>query len=83
MSRCLLFAILLVTFLPIKAANTSSDERVIVSSINISGNGITNEKIIRRELTFRLNDTLLVSQIDLLAQRSTENLNKTDRKSVV
>ncbi|MFA5648174.1 MAG: POTRA domain-containing protein [Bacteroidales bacterium] len=77
MSRCLLFAILLVTFLPIKAANTSSDERVIVSSINISGNGITNEKIIRRELTFRLNDTLLVSQIDLLAQRSTENLNKT------
>jgi outer membrane protein assembly factor BamA len=48
-----------------------------VSSINISGNKITNERIILRELTFSIGDTLAQSNISLNEKRSKENLDNT------
>src|SRR5690554_2436689 len=80
MSRCPLFiplTILFATLLSITPVSASTDDNIIVYKINISGNDKTNEKIIHRELTFNLNDTLLASEIDYHAQRSKENLNNT------
>ncbi|HOP04917.1 MAG TPA: POTRA domain-containing protein, partial [Tenuifilaceae bacterium] len=46
-----------------------SDSTYIVSKITISGNRITKDRVILRELTFSVNDTLFSSQIhDVLAQ---------------
>ncbi|HRX68746.1 MAG TPA: POTRA domain-containing protein, partial [Tenuifilaceae bacterium] len=54
-----------------------SDSTYIVSKITISGNRITKDRVILRELTFSVNDTLFSSQIhDVLAQNK-ENIENT------
>jgi len=49
----------------------------IISEINIEGNYVTSEKLIFRELTFRLNDTVHSNRIEYLRKTSINNLVKT------
>ena len=53
------------------------DSTYIVSSINITGNRITKDRVILRELTFGINDTLDLSQITKIVQQNTENIENT------
>ena len=54
-----------------------SNKRNIIDKINISGNKITKEKIILKELTFNLGDTIPIIKIDSLCNKSEENLMNT------
>lgn len=54
-----------------------SDSTYIVSKINITGNRITKDRVILRELTFSLNDTLFSNQIPDLIERNKENIENT------
>jgi outer membrane protein assembly factor BamA len=62
-------------FFHIDSAGTSG--YFIVKSIEISGNKVTREKIVLRELTFSLNDTLDAGNLQYLLTRSRDNLLKT------
>ncbi len=54
-----------------------SNEYFIVASIKISGNEKTKEKIILRELTFQLSDTIKNEKLSDILTKSKENLLKT------
>ncbi len=56
------------------AYSSSKDSILIVNSIQISGNKITNEKVILREIPFRLSDTLITKDLSLLKKKIRENL---------
>jgi hypothetical protein len=51
-----------------------SQEKLRVSEINLSGNNITNDEIIYRELLFEIGDQILVDQLPDLIEKSTNNL---------
>ena len=72
--RYCLFIILLAKF---SFSLATSDTLFVISDIEISGNKITKEKIILRELTFETGDT--ISSLDILAEldRSRDNIMKT------
>ena len=55
--------------LPAQAGN-----KIITGNITITGNKVTRESIILRELTFHTGDTLIESQFDELMQNSRSNL---------
>lgn len=50
---------------------------VIIGKIFITGNSITRDKIIRRELTFSESDTLQASELKSVLEQSRNNLNNT------
>ena len=50
------------------------DKGVVVVSISISGNKITNDRIILRELTFGIGDTLRIEDLDYHLKSSKENI---------
>ena len=62
--------------------NTESDnpdslnlpENVIIRNISFTGNKITKERIIRRELLFKENDTIPVKEVSDILQQSRKNL---------
>jgi len=56
---------------------SQGNENVIVSNINITGNKVTKEKIILRELLFELGDTINLSDLDSLTLLNQENLENT------
>jgi outer membrane protein assembly factor BamA len=60
-----------------RSLDATSKEKIVVSAINISGNTITNARIIHRELTFKLGDSILISEIPNLIRQSKENLDNT------
>ena len=53
------------------------DKGVVVVSISISGNKITNDRIILRELTFGIGDTLRIEDLDYHLKSSKENIENT------
>jgi outer membrane protein assembly factor BamA len=60
------------------AGHGAENNRILrVESISITGNTITNEKIILRELPFRLGDSLGIHDLPGYAKQSKENLNNT------
>jgi outer membrane protein assembly factor BamA len=54
-----------------------NSDYLIVRSIKITGNNRTNEKIIKRELKFKENDTLKIAQLITSIESSKENLKNT------
>lgn len=56
---------------------------LVVNKISIEGNRITNRKIILRELTFTIGDTIAVIDIEKYKKRSSENLYNTKLFNVV
>jgi outer membrane protein assembly factor BamA len=62
---------------PVKSDTTDHSEFYIVNGIDISGNKVTKNRIILRELTFGLNDTIEGSNLQYHLERSSENLLKT------
>lgn len=74
-----LFAVLSSTY--ICASNSAEGsirkDTYIISSIAVSGNIITNEKIILRELTFSVGDSIRNEEITSHTQRSKQNLDNT------
>jgi len=80
MTKCLFHILLLVTFSSLSglASHGAENNRILrVESISITGNTITNEKIILRELPFRLGDSLNIHDLPGYAKQSKENLNNT------
>ncbi|MDX9769402.1 MAG: POTRA domain-containing protein [Tenuifilaceae bacterium] len=80
MTKCFRHIFLLVAFsslLRLASHGTENENILVVRSINITGNTITNEKIILRELPFRLGDTLSIYDLSGYANQSKENLNNT------
>ncbi len=57
--------------------STFRSEFYIVTGINISGNKVTKDKIVLRELTFQLHDTIRRRDLQFHSERSIENLLKT------
>lgn len=58
-------------------AGSNNPDSLIISDIKIEGNFVTSEKIIFRELTFSLYDTVYNSDIEYLKRTSINNLVKT------
>ncbi len=74
-STCLfLFFFLLIKLYPNTASSSSF---FIVKSIYIEGNKITKDKIIHRELLFKINDTIKQDLLPDILSQSKENLNNT------
>jgi len=60
------------------AFSTEDEKRLlIIKEISIKGNKKTNDKIILRELTFRLDDTISISELNNNLTQSIQNLNNT------
>lgn len=76
MIRKLLFVLCFLSALVLSAQETESveNEMFVVSNIFISGNKITKEKIIFRELTFSKGDTLNIDELNQKVDLSRENL---------
>lgn len=55
-------------------SQNSSDEELVVDAIIITGNRKTKPHIIKRELLFKEGDTLLLSELDELSDKSRKNL---------
>ena len=68
-----LFYILLVTTI-IGTTNAQSNNKIIIKKINITGNKITKNNIIIKELTFEIGDTIASNKLDSLCKKSEENL---------
>lgn len=66
-------------FFSAKSTIATENERglVVISSISIKGNKITNDRIILRELTFKLGDTLTIAELSDNLTQSIQNLNNT------
>ncbi len=65
-------------FNAISAFATEDEKRLlIIKEISIKGNKKTNDKIILRELTFRLDDTISISELNNNLTQSIQNLNNT------
>jgi outer membrane protein assembly factor BamA len=73
--RFVLVTIIVLIYYNVLGSETAS--KVTVSSITISGNKHTNEIIVLRELTFKLGDTINVTEIPLRTKESKENLENT------
>lgn len=52
-------------------------EKFTIKNIDIIGNRVTKSKVVSRELTFKINDTVALDDLELLFERSRENLLKT------
>ncbi|MDT8392627.1 MAG: POTRA domain-containing protein [Bacteroidales bacterium] len=59
---------------PITAGMNANNTEVIIHKIIFKGNKITKDHIIRRELMFAIDDTLLEQNLDALVEQSRENL---------
>ncbi|MBN1338999.1 MAG: hypothetical protein JXA03_06740 [Bacteroidales bacterium] len=57
-----------------KQIKSSDSSLIVIGKVNISGNHVTREMIIRRELLFSENDTLLADELWPLLQQSNNNL---------
>ena len=68
----LLYILLILNLIGI--VNAQSDTQLIISKINIAGNKVTKEKIILKELTFEIGDTVEANKLDSLCKKSQENL---------
>jgi outer membrane protein assembly factor BamA len=78
LSKYLIFKLLIIFLLIYSNTfGTETASKFIVSSISISGNKITNEVIILRELTFKLGDTIYTTDIPFHTKESKENLENT------
>lgn len=83
MYRFIIFTILLgFTFTVFAPANprkgsAKRDSSVVVTSINITGNRITKDKVVLRELTFAEYDSISVDQIAAVLTKSKENIENT------
>ncbi|MDX9845373.1 MAG: POTRA domain-containing protein [Tenuifilaceae bacterium] len=64
-------------FLRAKCIGSVNNEGLLVSAIKITGNTLTHDRIIFRELTFKVGDTLSKEDIELIAKESKENLDNT------
>jgi outer membrane protein assembly factor BamA len=53
------------------------EENIIISNINITGNKVTKDKIILRELLFNIGDTINIADIDSITIHNRENLENT------
>jgi len=69
--RKLIFAILILIF---NSIYSQVDSNLIVTSISISGNKVTKEKIVIRELLFNIGDTINKQNLDSLTVLNKENL---------
>ncbi len=69
--------IFVILFLSFSFVFSQKNKDVIVSSISITGNKVTKEKIILRELLFELGDTINLSELDSLTILNKENLENT------
>lgn len=67
-------------FLPDSLSNPNF---VIIRNIEFSGNNITKERIIRRELLFKENDTIALNEIDRIIEESRQNLVNTSLFNIV
>ena len=65
---------ILILILGTSIANSQNSNSVIINSINITGNKITKENIILKELTFEIGDTILTAQLDSLCKKSQDNV---------
>ena len=54
--------------------HAQNNNYTIISKINIEGNKVTKEKIILKELTFQLGDSVNIKKLDSLCTKSSENL---------
>lgn len=78
MLKKLLPVILLYCLLPeIICSGYNSPDSLVVSEIKITGNFVTDKKLIFRELAFKLNATVSRSEIEYLRVTSINNLTKT------
>jgi len=83
MSRFIILTLLIaITFTVIAPANPRKgknlkDTMIVVSSINITGNKITKDRVLLRELTFSTNDSLFLGQIPSVISKSKENIENT------
>jgi outer membrane protein assembly factor BamA len=55
-------------------SKTPAESRCVISGISISGNKVTKESIIYKELTFKTGDSLFKKEIDERLRKSRENL---------
>ncbi|MCF8303152.1 MAG: hypothetical protein K9I94_07745 [Bacteroidales bacterium] len=86
MKKYLLFFLVLITlrlmasvpgFQNENNAGYSADTLISVGSISIEGNEVTKPYIIKRELLFKVGDTMGVSRLDMLMEKSKNNLMNT------
>ncbi len=75
-SKSILFILmaLLVSFFSFSQGKIYTSESFIISGIIISGNNITKQDIILRELLFNVGETIEASEIDKIIELSRENL---------
>lgn len=71
--RNLLF-IFIVQILFIANLNAANDSILVIKRINLEGNHITHDKIILRELTFKIGDTLSIHNYSIQKEKSSQNL---------
>lgn len=71
------FILLIILLIGNKVLGNTNQEKFVITSIVVSGNKVTDEKTIVRELTFSIGDSINQKDIDEYAKQSKENLDNT------
>ena len=66
--------LILLFLITTQCAVAENDSIFVISKINLSGNKITHDNIVFRELTFKIGDTITLSSYEKLKTKSSENL---------